>query len=133
MEKKFFNLNLRVLVYQEDGEFFARCLEMDLIGCGDNSEKALEELRSNIEAQITFAVYKNDDGLIAFPAEKTYFERWDGANQAQIHNELFPDKQQSDTALKINGCATIITIEKTAMQKLKKPAQFSPMSQPVFA
>jgi hypothetical protein len=106
---------------------------MDLIGCSDNPKKAVEELRSNIEAQITFAVYKNDDGLIAFPAEKIYFERWDKANQAQIHNELFPDKQVSDTAIKINGCAMIIKIEKTAVQKLKKPANFSPMSQPVFA
>lgn len=133
MEKKFYNLSLRSLIYEEDGVFYARCLEMDLIGTGESPQKALAELQSNIEAQITFAMFKKDDGLLMFPAEQVYFERWEKANQAQIHDALFPGKLTEDKALKMNGCSVIIEIEKKDLDKLRKPHQFSSVKEPVIA
>jgi hypothetical protein len=133
MEKKIFNLCLRSLIYKEEGLFHARCLEMDLLGVGESEKEALRELQTMVEGHISFAVYKKDDRMLMFPADQKYFERWEKANQAKIHNELFPNKAVSDTAVLMNGRAVVITIEKQELLKLKKPQQFNSVQEPVFA
>jgi hypothetical protein len=79
METHIYNLHIRVLICREDGEFVARALEMDLSGYGKSESEAVEELKSNIEAQISFASKMNDASLIEFPAEAEYFMRWEDA------------------------------------------------------
>lgn len=133
MDKKIFNLCLRSLVYKEDGLFHARCLEMDLVGTGESEKEALKELTGIIEAQISFAVFKNDDGLLMFPADKIYFERWEKANQAKIHNELFPDKEAADLAVSMDGRSVVISFDQSELAKLKRPHQFNSVKEPVFA
>lgn len=113
--------------------FHARCLEMDLVGLAATEKEALRELTSLIESQISFAVFKNDDGLLMFPADKEYFERWEKANQAKIHNELFPNKEAADLAVEMNGRAVVITFGKEELAALKRPHRFSSMPEPVFA
>jgi hypothetical protein len=46
---------LRAVLYREDGLWVAHALEMDLIGTGATEAAALRELRSNAEAQLSFA------------------------------------------------------------------------------
>jgi hypothetical protein len=124
MDKKIFSLCLRSIVYKEDGLFHARCLEMDLLGVGNSEQAAVEELQNVIEEQIGFAVYKKDDGLILFPADKEYFDRWEKANQAKIHNELFPDSETADQAIKLNGKSIIISFEQSELDKLTRKQNF---------
>jgi hypothetical protein len=133
MDKKVFSLCLRSIVYQEDGVFHARCLEMDLLGVGPTEKEALSELTRLIEAQISFAVFKKDDGLLLFPAEKEYFERWEKANRAKLHHELFPDKKTSDLAIQMNGRSVVISFDKSDLDKLKKQHRFDSVRDPVLA
>jgi hypothetical protein len=133
MDKKVFNLCLRAIIYKEDGSYHARCLEMDLLGVGASEKDALRELTGLIEAQIQFAVFKNDDGLLLFPADKEFFERWEKANQAKIHNELFPDTRTADLAVEMNGRSVVISFNKEDLAKLKKSPRFGSVREEVFA
>ncbi len=70
-------LYLRVLGYQEDdGSWAAHCLETDLVGYGDNFEKALDNLRELLKMQVSFALYKNQPALLDRPAPIEIFEAY---------------------------------------------------------
>ncbi len=133
MQKKIFNLCLRAIVYMEDGLFHAHCLEMDLVAVGDSEKASLKELQEMIESHISFAVFKGDDDLLLFPAEKIYFDRWEKANQLKIQSKLFPNVKSEDKAININGKAVIIHIEDHDLAKMKQPQRFSPLKEMAFA
>lgn len=92
MEQHVYNFQIRVLIYEEGGEFVAHALEMDLLGFGKSEKKALAELRQLIESQLTFARQQDDDSLLLFPAEKRFFARWEAAHKAALKNQVFSDK-----------------------------------------
>ena len=62
-----------VLGYREDGQWCALALEMDLRGYGRSFDEALEDLRESMTMQIGFALFKNEPGMILFPADPIYF------------------------------------------------------------
>ncbi|MBI5386260.1 MAG: type II toxin-antitoxin system HicB family antitoxin [Verrucomicrobia bacterium] len=78
------NLQIRVLVCREEGQYLAHGLEMDLLGYGATEDEALRELTQAVQSQISFARQKKDDRLILFPAEKEYFDRWEAARTAAL-------------------------------------------------
>ena len=92
MDKHVYDLQIRVLIYREDGEYCAHALEMDLMGFGKTSRLAVAELTELIYAQISFARFKNDDSLLLFPAERALFKRWEEAQSAALRHEVFPDE-----------------------------------------
>jgi hypothetical protein len=94
MDKHVYDLQIRVLVYQEDGEFCAHALEMDLLAFGNDLNAAIAELTELIYSQISFARFKHDDGLLLFPAEKSFFRRWEAAHAAALKHEVFPDESK---------------------------------------
>jgi len=76
-------LVLSVLCYverikEEDGtetkDWVAHCLEMDIKGRGDTPEEAMEALKGMVAAQISFAQYLDEPGLLDRPAEEKYFK-----------------------------------------------------------
>ena len=69
---------LRVVVYKEDGLWVAHSLEMDVIGCGTSPELAVEELKGNVEAQLSFAKFKKINPFR--PAPESILKIWDDAN-----------------------------------------------------
>jgi len=71
---KSFQLALSILIYDEDGRRVAHCLEMDLKGRGKSDRAALKELSELVLMQVSFAVQRDEKGLIYHPAEKKYFE-----------------------------------------------------------
>jgi hypothetical protein len=80
-------LVLSVLCYvekieEEDGtetkDWVAHCLEMDIKGRGDTLEEAEETLKGMVVAQISFARYMDEPGLLYRPAEERYFEIFRG-------------------------------------------------------
>lgn len=54
---------IRIVLYKEDGCWVAHALEMDVIGVGDTQKAAADELRSNIEAQLSFAKFHKSNPL----------------------------------------------------------------------
>jgi predicted RNase H-like HicB family nuclease len=75
-------LRLRVVLYMEDGLWVAYSLEMDVIGVGETQESATEELKSNIEAQLSFSKQEQCSPFRAAPAPIQNL--WDEANLAVL-------------------------------------------------
>lgn len=98
MDTHIYDLQIRVLIYREDGEFVARALEMDLLGFGKSEREAVESLKQTVEAQISFAHQMSDPSLISFPAEATYFNRWENAQKKALRAEVLGDKSVKVTA-----------------------------------
>lgn len=82
----------RVLICQEDGEFVARALEMDLLGFGKTEEGALNDLSAAISSQISFAIAKSNPLLLPFAAETQYFKRWEKARTDAMNRFIMGDK-----------------------------------------
>lgn len=86
---------LRVLVYQEDGEWVAHLLEMDLVGTGETPDAAETELFQAFEAQLTYCSQNNLNPL--FPAPKEFFDLWDAVQQEELVSFVMtPDRKQAD-------------------------------------
>ena len=75
-------LRLRAVIYPEDGLWVAHALEMDLIGTGATEAAALRELRSNVEAQLSFAKQEKSNPFTPAPAEIQ--KLWEETNLAAL-------------------------------------------------
>ncbi len=76
------DVTISVLGFQEDGEWCALALEMDLRGHGQTFAEALEDLRDAMTMQIGFAQFKGETEMIFHPAEPMYFSLF-----AQVRND----------------------------------------------
>ena len=69
-----FDAPFSVLGYcDENGEWAAVALELDLWGFGSTKEESMENLIEAIGAQLSFAEYKDNPDLIFSPAPVEYF------------------------------------------------------------
>ena len=69
---------LSVLIYPNDeGEYIAHCLEMDLIGIGDTHKKAVEDLADHIEMQVSFARQEECPEMLWHPAPKRLLNKFE--------------------------------------------------------
>ena len=93
---------LNVLGYQEDGEWVALALEMDLCGYGGTFGEALQELRDLVAAQIRFAQSKGQSELVWKPAEAVWFERFADARRERL-NALVQHREPSDPSYDVAG------------------------------
>lgn len=76
-------VTISVLGYQEEGEWAALALEMDLRGYGETFEIALSDLEGLIEMQISFAEFKGQPDMVLHPAAPIYFHLY-----AQLRDDL---------------------------------------------
>ena len=83
MTKKY-EVNVNVLGFEEDGQWCALALEMDLRGYGENFEEALNDLDESVKMQISFAQFKGNTDLIFHPAERKYFKLFARAQKQYI-------------------------------------------------
>lgn len=81
---KFCDVHISVLGYQEDDQWIALALEMDLRGYGKTFEKALSELDELIKMQISFARFKDQPEMIFHPAESTYWKLYAQVSQDRL-------------------------------------------------
>lgn len=86
---------LNVLGYQEEGEWVALALEMDLRGYGQTFVEALEELRDLVSTQIRFAQFKGQPDLVWRTAEPVWFERFADVRRERLH-ALVQERTPSD-------------------------------------
>jgi len=73
---------LRVLVYQEDEEWIAHLLEMDLVGTGSSPEEAEAELAGAFEAQLSYCIQNKLNPF--FPAPPEIFALWEQTQQEEL-------------------------------------------------
>jgi hypothetical protein len=68
-----YDVGVRVLIYQEEGQLCAHALELDLLGYGKTESEAVSQLLEAIRCQISFARSKNDDSILAFHAPREFY------------------------------------------------------------
>lgn len=76
------DVTVSVLGFQEDGEWCALALEMDLRGYGKTFDEALTDLHDAMSMQISFAQFKGETDMIFHPADAVYFSLF-----AQVRND----------------------------------------------
>lgn len=69
-------ITLNVLGYQEEGEWVALALEMDLRGYGETFDEAFADLGDLVRMQIAFSRFKGQPELIWKAADPIWFERF---------------------------------------------------------
>jgi hypothetical protein len=79
---------LSVLGYEEEGEWVALALEMDLRGYGPTLPKAVAELQELITMQISFARFKGQPELIWKPAEAIYWRLFEDARRNRLEEMI---------------------------------------------
>ncbi len=87
---------ISILGYEEEGEWVAIALEMDLRGFGATFKDAFEQLISSVEAQISFALYKHEPSLIWHPAEKEYFDLFDRVRKHRFSKRFMGEEGADD-------------------------------------
>lgn len=120
MDKHIYDIQFRVLICKEDGEFVARALEMDLLGTGATEAAAVEHLHEAIAAQLSFATQQNSPEIINFNSDPAYFERWETAQKEAIKGIVSGDKP-----VKISTRAVLITITGSELRAMRSH-QFEP-------
>lgn len=96
---------LSILGYQEEEEWIALALEMDLRGYGQTWEEALGDLRDLVVMQVGFAHSKGEPGMIWRSAEEKYWELYREAQRAHFLQAVTTDLPQSQTQLHAGGLA----------------------------
>lgn len=67
--------DLRVVIYKEEDDYVAHCLEMDILGTGETPEVAVEEMKKLVEAQIFYCIDKHIEDTLINPAPQEYWRR----------------------------------------------------------
>jgi len=126
MDTHVYDVFLPVLLYEENGEWNAHALEMDVVGSGPTPEKAESELKDAIFSQISFAAQMNNVDLISHPAPKEYFNRWKEAQQFMLAGLL---EKSPDVCKKVRSI--FIRIPRKEVQEAVKRSSF--VSEPANA
>ena len=71
--------NLDVLLYREDAQWLAHCLQLDLVEAGGTPEEAEENLAGVIQHHIQWALEDDDMEHLFHPAPPEYWKRFFGA------------------------------------------------------
>jgi predicted RNase H-like HicB family nuclease len=71
---------LRIVLYREDEQWLAHCLEFDLIGAGESRTDALDCLNDAITTQLEFSVAQDNPQNLFSPADGEYFEMFAAGN-----------------------------------------------------
>jgi hypothetical protein len=107
-----FRIQLKAVLYEEDGTWLAHCLELDLIGDGDSAREALHSLSGAIITQLESSVRNNCMESIFCPAEARFWSMFaQGKNVA--HGEL---------ELQVKSTVPGVTIEDLQAREYSEPA-----------
>ena len=69
--------DVRVVGLVEDNLWYARALELNLLGYGESFAKAVEDLKGAIDAQVCYAVRHKNLNAIYWSANQRYFDLYD--------------------------------------------------------
>ena len=92
---------LRILGYEEHGQWVALVLEMDLRGYGRTFNSARAHLEEFVTMQISFAQFKQQPELIWHPAEPGYFVAFQEAMHSAVTQIVKPSNRSQ--AMRVSG------------------------------
>lgn len=78
-----FTTELHYLIHHVDGDFVAHCLDMDLVGSGETTDDAVDELNTAVRALVFFAIKTATFDVLSLSkaAPKEYWELFESARQ----------------------------------------------------
>ena len=91
-------LTVNVLGYQEEGEWVALALEMDIRGYGQSFEEALEDLIDLVNMQLSFAEFKDHPEMAFHPAEPVWFSLFAQVRQDRLLHYARPAEAEYEIA-----------------------------------
>jgi hypothetical protein len=83
-KKEYLKATIGIIGFEEEGEWVALALEMDLRGYGDTFEAAVEDLSDLVLMQISFSAFKDEPQLLWRPADPVYWELYAEARRQRI-------------------------------------------------
>jgi hypothetical protein len=92
MDTNLYDFQIRVLLSEDDGQFVAHALEMDLVAYGKTEKEATKELNTLVRNQMSFAIEKQEQHLMYFRAPDEYFEKWEKAQAATLKGVITQGK-----------------------------------------
>lgn len=93
------NISLSGLIYEEDGEYVALALEMDLRGYGATPDEARADLDEQVRLQLSFAIQKHGSiDSAMFPAEQKYYDMYRAAKLEQMKAQFGEHASQKSRA-----------------------------------
>ncbi len=84
--------DLHVLIYKEEDNYIAHCLELDMLGDGTTQEEALKTMRNLVEAQIEFHFKQGIEDKLFHPAPAEYWNKLLKAEPCNLTVEPLPDR-----------------------------------------
>lgn len=94
-ESAFCDIALSVLGFEEDEQWVALALEMDVRGCGKTFEAAVDDLRDLVILQIRFALFKAQPEMVWRPAEPVWFQLFAELRSARLRSFGRPASRES--------------------------------------
>ena len=80
--------DVRVVGLIEDNLWYARALELNLLGYGESFAKALEDLKGAIDAQVCHAARHDNLNTIYWSADQRYFDVYDDGAEETPRRKL---------------------------------------------
>ncbi len=80
--------DVRVVGLVEDNLWYARALELNLLGYGESFANALEDLKGAIDAQVCYAARHNNLNTIYWSANQRYFDLYDDRTEETPRRKL---------------------------------------------
>jgi len=120
VQRHHFSISLRVLLWEEEGDVYAKALEVDLLGSGSTEQAALDDLLRALDTQVSFAALHGDESAIPHPAPDEDFARWE-----QLHRESLPGLPQSK---KTTYKAVVVAWNEQPGDVPQEQAEFEPVN-----
>lgn len=80
--------DVRVVGLTEDNLWYARALELNLLGYGESFSEALEDLKGAIDAQVCYAARHGNLNTIYWNANERYFDLYDDGAEETPRRKL---------------------------------------------
>ena len=96
-------LEINVLGYEEDGEWVAHALEMDIVACAETFDEALEELHDLVDMQFSFAAFKGDASLVFHRAPDKYWQILDNLKHQKLDALLAGKESRERDDYRLDG------------------------------
>ena len=96
---EFIKFTARVLLYEDDDQWAAHCLETDLVGYGKTPQASLDNLIELTEMQVSFALFKQDYGLLDRPAPYHILEMYYNLQREDMRNLVSKRKRRDKSHL----------------------------------
>ena len=80
--------DVRVVGLMEDDLWYARALELNLLGYGESFAEALDDLKGAIDAQVCYAARHGSLSTVCWSANRRYFDLYDDGAERTPRREL---------------------------------------------